>query len=222
MSDGLTAPATPPTHDLIESRPGRQPRSTWVVAPLQALMIVVAFAVVGTACGWLWFHVWDAPTGTVASGQWFTNEAGLRAQFAGLAWYVTIALPAGLVLGLLAAWLLDRSELVTLAAVLVGSALAAYLMLRVGTHLSPGDPHHLAKTAQDGTKLKGALRVSSWPPKAAFPFGALAGLAFVFFMFGRESDLEPPGRPSVEPPAEPSVQPRAEFGEEGSTAGTRG
>ena len=63
---------------------------------------------------------------------------------------------------------------------IVGSALAAYLMLRVGTHLSPPDPHELAKTAQDGDKLKGALRVTSWAPKGAFTFGALVGLALVY------------------------------------------
>ena len=81
---------------------------------------------------------------------------------------------------MLTAWLFDRSELVTLVAVIVGSALAAYLMLRVGTHLSPADPHELAKTAQDGDKLKGALRVRSWAPKGAFTFGALVGLALVY------------------------------------------
>ena len=53
-------------------------------------------------------------------------------------------------------------------------------MLRVGTHLSPPDPHELAKTAQDGDKLKGALRVRSWAPKGAFTFGALVGLALVY------------------------------------------
>ena len=96
----------------------------------------------------------------MSGGQWYTGEAGLRDDFQGVAWYVAIALVAGLVLGMLTAWLFDRSELVTLVAVLVGSALAAYLMLRVGTHLSPPDPHELAKTAQDGDKLKGALRVT--------------------------------------------------------------
>ena len=192
MSDGLTAPPLPPTSDRIESRPGRPARSAGVVVPVQALVILVVFGIAGAAGGWLWYHLWDPPSGTVASGQWFTDEAGLRTQFQGLAWYVTIALSAGLVLGVLAAWLLDRSELVTLAAVVVGSALAAYLMLRVGTHLSPGDPHELAKTAQDGDKLKGALRISSWPPKGAFPFGALLGLAVVFLMFGNgTADSEP-------------------------------
>jgi hypothetical protein len=191
MPDGLTAHPPPATHEPLESEPGPARRPWWVVAVVQAVVIVVAFAVVGAACGWLWYHLWDAPSGVVADHQWFTNEAGLRADFDGVAWYVAIALVAGLVLGVLAAWLLDRSELVTLAAVVVGSVLAAYVMLRVGVHLSPADPHQLARTAADGDKLKGALHVDPWPPRAAFPFGALLGLALVYLLTGGWSPREP-------------------------------
>jgi hypothetical protein len=178
MSDGLTAsPASP---EVLPARPETAPRSPWVVVPAQALATVAAFAAAGAAAGWLWFTVWDAPSGVVSGGQWYTGEAGLRDDFAGVAWYVTIALAAGLALGVLTAWLFDRSELVTLGAVVVGSALAAYLMLRVGTHLSPPDPQVLARTAQDGDELKGALRVRSWVPKGTFTFGGLVGLALVY------------------------------------------
>jgi hypothetical protein len=176
MSDRLTAP---PTYDVLPA-PARARRSPWVVAPVQALVIVAVFAGVGAAAGRLWYHLWDVPSGTVSGGQWYTSEAGLRDDFQGVAWYVAIAVVAGLVLGILCSWLLDRSELVTLVAVVAGSALAAYLMLRVGSHLSPPDPHELAQTAKDGVKLKGALRVTSWPPRGAFPFGALVGLALVY------------------------------------------
>jgi hypothetical protein len=179
MSDGLTAPpSTSP--ELLDARPAAAPRPARVVVLAQALATVAIFAAAGAAAGWLWFKIWDVPSGVVSGGAWYTNEAGLRADFQGVAWYVTIALVAGLVLGMLTAWLFDRSELVTLAAVVVGSVLAAYLMLRVGTHLSPPDPHELAKTAKDGDKLKGALLVTSWPPKGAFTFGALIGLAVVY------------------------------------------
>lgn len=164
MSDGLTQPR----------------RSLWVVVPLQALAILVAFTAAGVGAGRLWYHLWDAPSGVVSGGQWYTNEAGLRDDFQGVALYVAIAGGLGLVLGLLCAWLLDRSELVTLVAVLAGSVLAAYVMYRVGTHLSPADPHVLARTAQDGDKLKGALQVTSWPPRGACTFGALIGLACVY------------------------------------------
>jgi hypothetical protein len=214
MPDGLTAPQPPPIHQPTASRPGRRPRSPWVVAPIQALVVLVVFGAVGAACGWLWYHLWDPPSGVVAEHQWFTSEAGLRDDFQGVAWYVAIALTAGLVLGILTAWLLDRSELVTLVAVIAGSVLAAYVMLRVGTHLSPGDPHELAKSAQDGTKLKGSLRVGSWPPRASFTFGAMVGVAFVYLVSARRTPDEPqlpePTEPSTgraEPSAAPPPQP---------------
>jgi hypothetical protein len=188
MSDRLTAT---PTHQLREPPSVRPGRPAWVVASRQALVVVVGFGAAGLLCGWLWFHVWQVPDGVVSGGQWFTSEAGLRADFAAVAWYVSIAALTGLVLGALSAWLLARSELVTLAAVLTGSLLAAYLMLRLGQHLSPPDPHELAKTAADGTRLRGALRVDSWPPRAAFPFGALVGLTVVFTASVGRAPAEP-------------------------------
>jgi hypothetical protein len=180
MSDGLTAPATSPHDELLRSRARPSGRSPWLVLAAQALLVVAVFAAVGAGAGWLWHRLWDQPSGVVSGGQWYTSEAGLRDDFQGVALYVAIAVVAGLVLGLLAAWLLDRSELVTLAAVVVGSVLAAYVMLRVGSHLGPADPHELAKSAKDGTKLKGALTVTSWPPRGAFTFGALFGLAVLY------------------------------------------
>lgn len=210
MPDGLTAPQPPPTAEPTASPPGRRARSPWVVALVQALVIVVVFGAAGAACGWLWYHLWDPPSGVVSGHQWFTSETGLRDDFQGVAWYVTIAVCAGLVLGILTAWLLDRSELVTLVAVVVGSVLAAYVMLRVGSHLSPGDPNELAKTAADGTKLKGALRVDPWPPRASFTFGAMVGVALVFLVSARRTPDEPQPPARTEPstrPAEPSTGP---------------
>ena len=209
MPDGLTAHTPPPTHEPLVPEPEGSPRPQWVAASVQALVIVVAFAVVGVVCGWIWYHLWDAPSGVVSDHQWFTNEAGLRTDFQGVAWYVTVALVAGLVLGVLAGWVFRRSELVTLAAVVVGSVLAAYLMLRVGVHLSPADPHELAKTAQDGDKLKGALHVDPWPPRGAFPFGALLGLAFVYLFTSERSPKEPRTELPTQPdePTEPDAAP---------------
>ena len=165
----------------------------------QAAAILAAYVVAGLLGGWLWYRIWDQPDGVVSGGEWFTSEAGLRADFAGVAWYVSIATLAGLVLGALSAWLLARSELVTLAAVLVGSVLAAYLMLRLGQHLGPADPHELAKTAKDGTRLKGALQVRAWPPRAAFPFGSLVGLAVVFSATSGRAPDEPERADSAAP-----------------------
>jgi hypothetical protein len=205
MSDGLTTVATP---EPLESAPEPPGHPAWLVAGLQGLLIVVVFAGVGALCGWLWFHLWDAPKGVVSAGQWYTGEAGLRADFAGVAWYVSLSVLAGLVLGALAAWLLHRSELVTLAAVLIGSVLAAYLMLRVGTHLSPPDPHVLAKTTADGTELEGALRVRGWPPRGAFTFGALVGLAVVYAVSVSRTPADLPAEPAPPAPERPDAPPQ--------------
>ena len=177
MSDGLIATST---HEPVAAPPGDNARPAWVGMVLEGLAVVAVFAGVGALCGLLWFRLWDVPHGVVSGHEWFTSESGLRADFAGTGWYIVIAVVAGLLLGALAALLCGRSELVTLLAVVGGSALAAYLMLQVGYHRSPPDPHALALAAKDGTKLDGALRVDSGPPKAAFTFGALIGLALVY------------------------------------------
>lgn len=166
-------------------------RRHWRTAVLEAFIIVAVFALVGAGAGWLWWSLWDQPAGVVSQGRWYTSETGLRAEFAGVGWYVAIATVAGLLLGTLFAWLPRRSELVTLVAVVVGSIVAGYLMLQVGMHLSPDDPQQLARDAADGTELPGALRVASWPPRGAFPFGALAGLVLVFVMSTRTPE-DPP------------------------------
>ena len=145
MSDGLTThPASP---ELLDARPETAQRPAWVVVPAQALASCspspwsgrAARLCSGTGSG-------TSRSGVVAGHQWYTSEAGLRDDFAGIGWYVAIACSPGCCWAL-AAWFFDRSELVTLVAVVVGSVLAAYLMLRVGYHLSPPDPDELARTA---------------------------------------------------------------------------
>ena len=204
MSDGLIATST---HEPVAAPPDHAVRRFWVGAVVQGLAVVAVFAGVGALGGVFWFWLWDVPQGVVSEHQWFTSETGLRADFSGVGWYVVIAVLTGFVLGALAAGLGDRAELVTLVAVAGGSVLAAYLMVRVGYHRSPPDPQVLALTAKDGTKLGGALRVDSWPPRAAFPFGALLGLTIVY-----ASTL---GRSPTEVRAEPPAV-------SGFTEGTRG
>jgi hypothetical protein len=209
MSDGLTAPpapSTPPAPDVVAPRV-RAGLAPWLVVLLQAVAVLVAFAASGVVAGRVWYHLWDAPSGVVSGGQWYTNEAGLRDDFQGVALYVAIGAGLGLVLGSLCAWLLDRSELVTMVAVLAGSVLAAYVMFRVGTHLSPSDPHELAKTAQDGDKLKGALQVTSWPPRGACTFGAMVGLALVYAVSMGKKPAEV-GDPALADPAWRHTPPR--------------
>jgi hypothetical protein len=147
----------------------------------QALLALVLLAVAGALSGLLWEWLWTPPTGVVVDHQWLQDERGLRGDFSGTGTYVAVAAVIGLLAGAAVAVLFDRSELVTLAVVLVGSLLAGWLMYRVGLAVGPPDPHPLAETARNGSHLPGELVVSGWSPFVAFPSGALVGLLVVFF-----------------------------------------
>lgn len=144
---------------------------------LQGVAVLVVLAGSGALAGLLWFRLWEPPAGVVRSGAWLTDETGLRGDFSGTGLYVVVAGLTGLLLGVLVALLLARSELATLGFVLVGGVLAGWVMYRVGVLDSPADPRVLAADAADGTVLPGRLRLAGWTPFVAFPTGALLGYA---------------------------------------------
>ena len=135
--------------------------------------------------------MWHQPTGTVFSNDWFADEQGLRNVFDGTAWYVVLAAGGGLLAGAVATVFARRSPLVTLGAVLAGSALAAWLMLRVGLQLSPQDPEVLARTADDGTKLPGRMSLEGGhSPYLVWPLASLIVLMVLNFLLSSREDLQ--------------------------------
>lgn len=190
MSRRVSAPEAP-------AEPGAQPSSRphWVVPAGQAAAILVLFAGAGALGGWVWWKLWSpAPVGIAYEGSWILVGENATAEFSATGWYVVIGLGAGLVLGALAGLLLDRKELVTLAAVVVGSVLAAWLMHRLGQSLGPPDPDPLARAATDGTEIPGQLSLAGTTPGLAFPIGAMGGLAAVLFGFTKRGrTLSKPG-----------------------------
>ncbi|WP_166391642.1 hypothetical protein [Nocardioides ochotonae] len=151
---------------------------------IRFVAVVVFLVGTGVVAGWVWEAVWDAPVGGVEDGRWFPipAETGLRAQFSGTAIYVFVALAAGLIAGTLIALLTRGAELLTLAALVVGSGIGSVVMARVGAALGPEDPSGLAKRAEDGDLLLGNLEVTGLSPYVALPFGALLALMVVFFL----------------------------------------
>ena len=148
---------------------------------LRDVVIVLAvFAGVGAVAGVLWELWWTPPTGVVVDHAWVPDDAGLRELFTGTGQYVVVALAGGLLAGAACAWFVDRVALLTLATVVLGSALGAWLMLRVGLALAPPDPTAAARTAADGTTLPGTLEVVGAGALASLPAGALTGLVIVF------------------------------------------
>ena len=163
---------------------------------LQLGLVVAALAAVGALAGVVWQWLWTPTVGVVVDHRWTAGDAlGLQHEFSGTGWYVAVGLVAGLVAGVGVALLVDRVPLLTLAAVVIGSALAAWVMLLVGSALGPPDPAIAARTADDGTRLPMELSVTGRSPWIALPSGALIGLLVVFIGLSPRRQI-----PSVESP----------------------
>lgn len=135
----------------------------------QLALAVLVLAGIGVVSGFVWEWLWTAPVGEVVDHVWVAqDEANLRRQFSGTGWYAVVAGVAGLLGGAVVALFVDRFPLVTLLGVVLGSALGAFLMLRVGVALGPDDP------------TRGALGVSGGTPYLSMPAGALVAMAMVF------------------------------------------
>lgn len=187
---------------------------------LDAILVVVGSVAVGACAGLVWKSLWDAPQGYVLEHRWVLEYESYTTEFSGTGLYVLVAFTAGLVVALVAAFAIERDELVTLAALLAGAALAAWVMYAVGHRLGPPDPQVLALTRGDGDPLPADLTVQGgrhvlesleWVPRwhgrlpgapyLAWPLGTTLGVGFVYFLFpGRGShanpvpEWSPPGR----------------------------
>lgn len=152
-------------------------KPVWV----QFLVAVAVLAAFGALAGVVWQWVWTPPVGVVLDHEWVpVSETSISQQFSATGWYVVVGSIAGLLAGALVALVLDRSPLVTLLGVVLGSLLGAWLMYVVGVALGPADHQELARTAEEGTRLPRALSVSGASPWVALPAGAMVSLALVF------------------------------------------
>lgn len=167
---------------------------------VEPVLVLVALAATGALAGVVWEWLWSPTIGVVVDHRWSAGTAlGLQHEFSGTGWYVVVAAVAGLLAGVGVTLVADRVPLVTLAAVVVGSVLASWLMLRVGVALGPPDPAEVARRAADGTRLPDQLSVAGRSPFIAFPVGALLGLVLVFIGLAarvppQEARQSPPDR----------------------------
>ena len=164
--------------EQLTEEPATQSRG---VAPAiaQAGIVVAVCAVAGALAGVVWEWLWTPPVGVAIHHEWLVGLSGLRSEFTATGLYVVVASFAGLLVGVLCGLFLDRAELVTLAAVVVGAVLAGWIMVQVGQALGPPDPRQLAKSAAERTRLPSDLRIAGKSPYVAFPAGATLGLAVV-------------------------------------------
>ena len=157
---------------------------------LRVLAVLALFVAGGAAGGVLWERLWEAPIGVAFDGRWFLEPAGPDFSFEGIALFVLIAFPLGLVLAaLVGSW--RGHETLTVVTVLVSASVAAVVMYAVGSALGPPDPQALAAGRPDLTPLPGDLGLTApdqgrvqWHSTAlvALPAGAMTGLVGAYLL----------------------------------------
>lgn len=212
----MTEQETVPAPDGTAEPRRRQGRAIATVV----VLVVVAAAGLGALGGWLWYQWWGPPnTGeiydtTVWGPRWFDlTDQGLDHQFDGPAQYSVIALGLGAVLGILGAVLGRRQAFAALGALVVGSALAAYLAYAVGTALSPPDPQKYATadnvcTEEPCKQYDAAIEISGWTPLLCWPIGALGAycISVVAMSFAGEVRRNQVGQQQAGTWLEPAVK----------------
>ena len=149
---------------------------------LLAVAVVVAYVAVGAVAGAVWEWLWSPPAQVVQKHQLFYADYGsLRRVFTGTGLYALVSAVASALVALAAGLLTRRHELLTLAAVVLGSVAAAFTMHLVGVALGPPDPAQLAATAADGTHVSAQLEVHGKSPYLVWPMVSLLVLSVVFF-----------------------------------------
>ncbi|MCM3514021.1 hypothetical protein [Nocardioides sp. P86] len=177
-------------------------RREWGRAGVQALLVVVVFALAGLGAAWLWHLVWEPSRGLAFQGRFvvvdrdgFYDLPQLRGLFSATGLLAVVAFPTAVAVGLLTALVLDRHELVTLAAVVVGAVVAAALMAWLGQQLGPPDPDVLARSADDRTTLLSALEAPRPVPYLVWTTGALVGLLVAFVGVAKRGARRAPADP---------------------------
>jgi hypothetical protein len=174
------------------------------------LLILLAYAVLGAVAGAVWEWVWTPPGQVIVQHHvLYDSYSSLRRVFSGTGLYVLVAAVASAVLALLVTVLVRGRELVVLVAVVLGSALAAALMWRVGTLLGPGDPATVAAHTTGRTTVPGNLTVVGKSPYLIWPMVSLFVLALVYFAWpasfapGEHGRPQHTDRPEAEAPSTP-------------------
>lgn len=190
-------PATPTTSERPRSR-----RFAGGGVVTTVVLVLAAYAAVGALAGVVWELVWTPPGQVIVRHHVYADSyASLRGVFTGTGLYVLVGTVASALAALIVTVFVRGRELLVLVLVLVGSAIAAYLMRHLGMSLGPPDPAGIAAHTQGRARVEGNLTVAGRPPYVVWPLVSLVVLALVYFTSsGRPARGR---RPAASPPADP-------------------
>lgn len=156
----------------------------------RVVVVVVVAAAVGALAGVVWEWLWSPPAGVALDGEFVYTPEGLTRDFSGTGLYVLLAAVVGLVLGGLVALRADGHEVPSLFALLLGSALGAWLMGAVGSALGPPDADRAARDLADNTPLVQDLRIEGAAAWLTMPTAAVLAAAAVFLILSRRGTTD--------------------------------
>lgn len=181
---------------------------------VEAALAVAVLVVLGAIGGLVWWWAWEPSFYVVTEGHGAMAESDLTRRFAADGWFAVIGGGLGLVSGLVLTWRLRAHRLVTLAALLVGSALAVVVMTAIGMLLGPGDTDAALAAAEEGSRVPMALEVGVPAFYLAWPVLALFGACLVLW-----GGTDAAG-PRTSPPADPRLTVRGQADHDGDRART--
>ncbi|MBO0842435.1 MAG: hypothetical protein J2O46_04560 [Nocardioides sp.] len=159
----------------------------------QAALVVGLLVVGGVVAGLVAAALWSPPKGMVYNGHWYRGLVSVspptiaqnvdQGVFSATGWFSVCAIVLGLVVGLVTAVWLRRSELLNLVSLAVGGVLGGLLMWWVTSLLSPADPAPLAKGLKNGAVLPDHFQLASGWLALLVPGTALLVLMLVYLLW---------------------------------------
>ncbi len=159
-------------------------------------VVLTTLLVLGVIGGLLWVLVVEPAEFTKTAQGGAMGENDLSKRFDADAWFVVIGAGLGLLGGLVLSVWRARDPLLTSALLVLGSVLAAGVMLLVGRVLGPHGTEAALRAATVGTKVPEPLGVDTLTVLLSWPIGSLAGA--MFLLLGRP--LETVERPTRHDP----------------------
>jgi hypothetical protein len=153
------------------------------------LVVLGSLAILGLACGLLWWLLVQPAEFTKMRDGGAMGEVELGKRFAADGWYVVLALVAGSVAGAGLTWWRARDALLTTGLLVIGAVLAAAVMALTGHLLGPGDPQARLAAAKAGAHVPVQLAVTAKTAYLAWPIGVLAGALLVLWSKPLEPEL---------------------------------
>lgn len=175
----MSAPTQPP-QPIGPAHPTTQRRGRDLGVFVDVGVVFAVFAVLGLLGALLWRWLTPLPyyvkvgSGGSMAPEVMTRQVGIDG------WFFVIALVLGLLAGAVLTWWARREPVLTVLAIVLGAAVASFVMVHLGRALGPGDVAQALARAKPGAHVPVPLQVHAtgviyvWMIAGAF--GALAQL----------------------------------------------